>query len=69
MKQMNVLQLKQAFQEALEKLEALPANMLVNLSGSDGPEPLESFSVYLTNEEGNEAEGEDPFVGVTVIVD
>lgn len=69
MKQMNALQLKQALQEALEKLESLPANMPVNLCGKDGPEPLETFSVYLTNSEGNEAEGEEPFVGITVIVD
>lgn len=69
MKQMNVLQLKQAFQEALEKLENLPANLPVNLCGNDGPEPLESFTIYYTNEAGNEAEGEEPFHGVTVVVD
>ncbi|MNE11019.1 hypothetical protein D3C80_1037580 [compost metagenome] len=69
MKQMNALQLKQALQEALEKLESLPANMPVTLCGKDGLEPLETFSVYLTNSEGNEAEGEESVIGVTIIVD
>ncbi|MNB75756.1 hypothetical protein D3C75_224110 [compost metagenome] len=66
---MNALSLKQAMQKALELLEDLPADMPVNLCGSDGLIPLEAFSVYLTNEEGNEREAGDKCASVTVVVD
>jgi len=72
MKQMNALELKQALQKALEQLENLPVNLAdlpVNYCGSDGPEMLESFTIYYTNEDGNEAEEEEAFHGVTVVVD